>query len=104
MKRIIAMLLSLVLLVSLCACGEKVCEHTFEGPTCTEAKTCTQCGETAAEALNHNWMPSNCKELSRGVNPLAAMSANGTVTRYSTAAPASRALTVHVPSHVLSSP
>ena len=26
-------------------------------------ETCTQCGETAAEALNHNWMPSNCKEL-----------------------------------------
>lgn len=33
MKRIIAMLLSLVLLVSLCACGEKVEEPTVP-PSC----------------------------------------------------------------------
>ena len=63
MKKIIVALLLALCVLSLCACNqEKACEHTFEGPTCDKAKTCTQCGEVAAEPLKHNWMPANCKE------------------------------------------
>lgn len=63
MKKLIAVVLLMLCIASLCACGEKVCqEHTFEGPTCTDPKACTNCGEVAAEALNHNWVPANCKD------------------------------------------
>ena len=61
MKKIVALLLTTLLLVGLCfalaSCGE--CEHTYgdpsiKAPTCTAdgeyTYTCTKCGETKVEA------------------------------------------------------
>ena len=69
MKKLIAMILALVCLAMLCACGtveetptEPACNHTFEGPTCDAPKTCTLCGLTDGNPLRHNWVPANCKD------------------------------------------
>ena len=51
MKRVTAILLALVMLLTLSACGHK---HTWKDATCTEPKTC-DCGETSGEALGHDW-------------------------------------------------
>lgn len=61
MKKLIAIALLVITIVTLCAC-EKTCEeHTFEGPSCEEPKTCTVCGLTEGSPLKHNWMPANCE-------------------------------------------
>lgn len=54
MKRkhlIAALAASICLCVSLTACFH---EHTWAKATCTEPKTCTECGETEGEPLGHN--------------------------------------------------
>ncbi len=43
----------------LSACGH---EHTWEEATCTEPKTCSECGETEGEALGHTWKEATCTE------------------------------------------
>ena len=62
MKKVFALLLILSL-VFLSGCGH---EHTWQEATCTQPKTCTECGETEGEALGHSpteatvWEPSVC--------------------------------------------
>lgn len=46
-------------------CGEtegKALGHTWEEATCTEAKTCSVCGKTEGEALGHTWEEATCTE------------------------------------------
>ena len=46
-------------------CGETEGEalgHTWKDATCTEAKTCTVCGETEGKALGHTWKDATCTE------------------------------------------
>ncbi len=45
--------------VMLMGCGH---EHTWTEATCTEPKTCSECGETEGEALGHTWVEATCAE------------------------------------------
>ena len=49
-KKIISLLLVAAMALTLCACGH---EHIWTPATCTEPKTCAECGETEGEALGH---------------------------------------------------
>lgn len=40
-------------------CGH---EHTWVDATCTEPKTCSECGETEGEPLGHTWIDATCTE------------------------------------------
>lgn len=60
MKQITTFLLSLSMLFSLCACKKH--EHTWVDATCTEPKTCSECGETEGELLGHDWQEATCTE------------------------------------------
>lgn len=44
--------------MTLTACGH---EHTWTEATCTEPKTCSECGETEGEALGHTWAEATCE-------------------------------------------
>ncbi len=35
--------------------------HQFKAATCTEPKTCSECGTTEGEPLGHKWMAATCK-------------------------------------------
>lgn len=60
MNRKIIYVISLFLLVLfIVGCGH---EHTWKEATCTEPKTCTECGETEGEALGHTWEEATCTE------------------------------------------
>ena len=67
MKRTLTLLLALVMLLSLGACGDdesKTHTHKWEAATCTTAKTCKTCGETKGEPLGHKWIgtdPRKCE-------------------------------------------
>lgn len=64
-KRTLAIFLGLLLVFCLSSCA---CQHEWKEATCTEAKTCTKCGETEGEALGHKWTEATCtkaKECSR---------------------------------------
>lgn len=41
----------------LAGCGH---EHTWTEATCTEPKTCSECGKTEGEALGHDWAEATC--------------------------------------------
>lgn len=57
-KRILSLgLVMLMALTMLTACHE----HTWKEATCTEPKTCSECGETEGEALGHEWKDATCK-------------------------------------------
>ena len=43
----------------LVGCGH---EHTWTEATCTEPKTCSECGETDGEPLGHTWVEATCAE------------------------------------------
>ena len=59
MRKIVALALALSMVFALCACGH---EHTWKEATCTDPKTCTECGEMEGEALGHTWVESTCTE------------------------------------------
>lgn len=50
---------AVVVCVMLTGCGH---EHTWTEATCTEPKTCSECGETEGEALGHTWVEATCAE------------------------------------------
>lgn len=52
-------LLLTALCLALTGCGH---EHTWEEATCTEPKTCSECGETEGEALDHKWKDATCED------------------------------------------
>ncbi|MDO4332732.1 MAG: hypothetical protein Q4C58_08605 [Eubacteriales bacterium] len=43
----------------LTGCGH---EHSWTEATCTEPKTCSECGETEGEPLGHTWVEATCAE------------------------------------------
>ena len=58
MKRRLALLLVWVFSLSLFSgCGH---EHTWAEASCTDPKTCTECGATEGEALGHTWADATC--------------------------------------------
>ena len=58
MKKSILILLSILLCTALLAgCS---CQHQWAEATCTEPKTCSQCGVTEGEALDHSWLEADC--------------------------------------------
>ena len=81
MKKLTLILLSVLMIVTLAACGNK-CEHTYDNAcdatcndcgetrevsahqwndaTCTTLKTCTICQATEGEMLPHNWEAATC--------------------------------------------
>ena len=59
MKKRITLALILLLAFSLCACGHS---HTWKDATCTEPKTCTECGATEGEPAGHTWKEATCTE------------------------------------------
>lgn len=40
-----------VIIIGLCYCIFKPCDHEWENATCTEPATCSICGETAGDPL-----------------------------------------------------
>ena len=62
MKKAISLLLSFVLVFSLCAC---CIQHEWKAATCTEPKTCAKCGKTEGEPLGHNWEDATCMKPKR---------------------------------------
>ena len=46
MRKVLAFTLALACLLSLTSCG---CEHEWIAATCTEAETCSLCGEVQGE-------------------------------------------------------
>ncbi len=59
MKKIAAIFLALSVMFSLCACGH---EHSWTEASCTEPKTCSECGATEGDALGHDWKEATCTE------------------------------------------
>ncbi len=57
MKRIIAIILTLLFFTFLTSCA---CEHEFSNATCTKPATCTKCGETQGTALGHSFREATC--------------------------------------------
>lgn len=47
------------MLIALAGCGH---EHEWAEATCTEPRTCTECGETEGEPLGHKWKEATCTE------------------------------------------
>lgn len=67
MKKIVFLFNTILLCCLLSACA---CKHNWNDATCTEAKKCTNCGETEGETLGHDFeikdnKPATCSE--RGV-------------------------------------
>lgn len=52
-------IVTLSLGILLTGCGH---EHTWVEATCTEPKTCSECGETEGEPLGHTWVEATCSE------------------------------------------
>lgn len=50
---------TLVICFMLAGCGH---EHTWAEATCTEPKTCSECGKTEGEPLGHTWVEATCSE------------------------------------------
>ncbi|MBQ6404098.1 MAG: hypothetical protein IJI27_09360 [Oscillospiraceae bacterium] len=51
--------MALMIVFALCACGH---QHTWAEASCTEPKTCAECGATEGEALGHSWKDASCTE------------------------------------------
>lgn len=59
-KRLLTMVLLLICMTLLTGC---FCKHeTWMDATCTEPKTCAECGKTEGEPLGHVWMAATCEE------------------------------------------
>ena len=65
MKKVILFVLMSAMVLGLTACGH---EHTFSEATCTEPKTCTECGEIEGEALGHTVEVGTCANCNETMN------------------------------------
>lgn len=68
MKKFILILSVMLMILALAACGGNdaaedttVHTHDWKAATCSEAKTCTICGETEGAAIGHNWKAADCQ-------------------------------------------
>lgn len=70
MKKALSLVLALLLLLSLCACGSDdakntepattTCSHAWKDATCTAPKTCAKCGATEGSAAGHTYAEGAC--------------------------------------------
>lgn len=60
MKRIISLVITLMLIMSLCACSVPACEHTYSEANCQTPKTCTLCGVTEGTVIDHSYSNGKC--------------------------------------------
>jgi len=58
-KRQYCMIGVLAVCFMLTGCGH---EHIWSEATCTEPKTCNECGKTEGEASGHTWVEATCAE------------------------------------------
>ncbi len=58
-KRSFGVIAAVIMLASATGCMH---EHEFTEATCTEPRTCTECGETEGEALGHDFSEATCTE------------------------------------------
>ena len=56
-KSVATIALSLLIAGILSGCGH---QHVWKEATCTEPKTCTECGETEGSPLGHTWAAATC--------------------------------------------
>lgn len=57
MKRFAGISCVLGIMILMSACGH---EHVWQEATCTEPRTCTECGATEGEPLGHTWQEATC--------------------------------------------
>lgn len=57
MKKKLTLALTIAIGLALTACGH---EHSWTEATCTEPKTCSECGATEGEPLGHKWSDPDC--------------------------------------------
>lgn len=58
-KKMIVLILALVCMMVLTGC---FCKHEqWKDATCTDPKTCAECGKTEGEALGHVWLAATCE-------------------------------------------
>ena len=58
-KRLLVLMLALICVMLLSACG---CKHeTWLDADCTTPKTCADCGETEGAPLGHSWLAATCE-------------------------------------------
>lgn len=62
MKKLMAIAIMAMMVLSLHGCS---CKHVWTEATCTEPKTCTECGEIEGEALGHNMVQESMNERQR---------------------------------------
>lgn len=58
-KKWLQVICTIILCFILTGCGH---EHTWVEASCTEPKTCSECGETEGEPLEHSWVEATCAE------------------------------------------
>lgn len=89
MKKTVALLLILMTLLSLCACGgdetptttgTTACSHIWKDATCTAPKTCTKCGATEGSAAGHTYAEGFCTVC--GIEDLTQIFTGNTWTAY----------------------
>lgn len=59
MKKMTALLCCFLIVLTVSGCGHT---HKWVEATCTEPKTCTECGETEGDPLGHDWKEATCTE------------------------------------------
>lgn len=59
MKKMTALLCCFLIALTVSGCGHA---HKWVEATCTEPKTCTECGETEGDPLGHDWKEATCTE------------------------------------------
>ena len=59
MKKYLLSIVSVMIVFVISGCGH---EHKWVDATCTEPKTCSECGETEGEPLGHKWLEATCTE------------------------------------------
>lgn len=59
MRKSLAVILAVLMIVSATGCAHK---HEFSEATCTQPKTCIECGETEGEPLPHTFKDATCTE------------------------------------------
>lgn len=63
MKKVSITLVLSIICIFFAGCNSH--EHAWKDATCTEPKTCTECGETEGEPLGHKWTDATCTEAKK---------------------------------------
>lgn len=58
-RKLLLIVLAALLLLTLAACG---CEHQWTEASCTQARTCSVCGQTEGAPKGHTWAAATCTD------------------------------------------